>query len=195
MDFADPDILSHYPVSRYRLTVAQYRRMGEAGILAKDNRVELLEGQLVAMSPIRPRHALAVDALMMLLITACARRASVRVQHPVTLDDGSEPQPDVAVVRRPWQGFPNTHPGVGDIFLLVEASGSSQLTDSGAKRAIYARAGVVEYWIVNLRTDTVQVHRAPVGGTYTAITTVKPPTSLDIEALPGVTIPAADIFT
>ena len=82
MDTGQADVLSRGPVPRHRLTVKDYHRLGEAGILGEDDRIDLLEGQLVDMSPIGPRHALAIDALNELLVTAVARRASVRVQNP-----------------------------------------------------------------------------------------------------------------
>ena len=133
MDTAGVDILSRHPVPRHRLTVAEYHRLGEVGILREDERVELLEGQLVDMSPIGPRHALAVDALMDLLIASLCGKAAVRVQNPLTLDDGTEPHPDIAVVKRPWRGFPHAHPGSADVFLVVEVADTSFGTDAGAK--------------------------------------------------------------
>src|SRR6476660_8332454 len=114
MDTGRTDILSRHPVTRHRLTVTEYHRLGEAGILGEDDRVELLEGQLVDMSPIGPRHALAVDALNELLVLAVAGKAAVRVQNPITLDDRSEPQPDIVLARRPWRGHPTSHPGPED---------------------------------------------------------------------------------
>lgn len=188
------DVLSRHPVPRHRLTVADYHRLGDAGILGKDDRVELLEGQLVDMSPIGPRHALAVDALTELLVHAVAGRAHVRVQNPVTLDRGSEPQPDLTVVRRPWSGYPHAHPGPADILLLIEVADSSLELDLGAKRAIYARAGIGEFWIVDLTTDTLLVHRDPDGDGYRSVTLVGPPAVLDVRALAGVAIPAGAIF-
>ena len=87
MDIGRTDILSRHPVPRHRLTLDEYHRLGEAGILGEDDRVELLEGQLMDMSPIGPRHALAVDALNELLVVAVAGRAGVRVQNPIELDE------------------------------------------------------------------------------------------------------------
>src|SRR5215469_8872450 len=139
-DFDEQDILSRYPVPRHRLTVTDYRRLGTAGILGEDERVELLEGQLVDMSPIGPRHALAVDALTELLVLAASGRAAVRVQNPIVLDDASEPQPDVALLRKPWDGHPHAHPRPPDVYLLIEVADSSLEFDLGAKLELYARA-------------------------------------------------------
>ena len=188
------DVLSRHRVPRHRLTVADYHRLGQAGILGEDDRVELLEGQLVDMSPIGPRHALAVDALTELLVHAVAGRAHVRVQNPIALDNGSEPQPDLTVVRRPWSGYPRAHPGPADVLLLIEVADSSLELDLGAKRAIYARAGIAEFWIVDLTSDTVLVCGDPDGDGYRSVVPVRAPGVLEVRALAGVAIPAGAIF-
>ena len=196
MDTDSLDVLTRHPVPRHRLTVDDYHRLGAAGILGEDDRVELLEGQLVDMSPIGPRHALAVDALTELLAAAVAGRGvALRVQNPIALNGSSEPQPDIVLARRPWRGYPAAHPGPGDILLLIEVSDSSFETDSGAKRELYASAGIREFWIVDLTTDTVLVHRNPSGDHYDSPGRVAPSGSLAVEALAGVAIPAARLFT
>jgi Uma2 family endonuclease len=194
-DLDEPDILSRYPVPRHRLTVADYHRLGTAGILGEDDRVELLEGQLVDMSPIGPRHALTIDVLNELLVMAVAGRAMVRVQNPIVLNDRSEPQPDFTLVRRPWRGYPDAHPGPDDVLLLIEVADSSLDFDRGAKLELYARAGIREFWIVDLTTDCVLVHRKPSGNRYQQITRVESPSVLEVQDLPGVTLPAASLFT
>jgi Uma2 family endonuclease len=191
----DTDVLSLYQVPRHRLTVADYHRLAEAGILGEDDRVELLQGQLVDMSPVGPRHALAVDALTELLFAAVTPPARVRVQNPVALDIGTQPNPDIAVVRRPWTGYPHAHPGPADIFLIVEVSDSSLSVDLGAKQTLYALAGVREYWIVDLTADVVRVHRGPENGTFSRVTRVPSTGMLQIEVLPDVAIPALPLFT
>jgi len=194
MDGDVSDTLTRYPVPRHRLTLADYHRLGEAGILNEDDRVELLEGQLVDMSPIGPRHALAVEALNDLLVRAVGGRAWLKPQNPIELDDGSEPQPDIALVRRPWQGYPTAHPRPGDVFLLVEVADSSLEVDRGAKLELYAKAGIPELWIVDLTTDGVFVYRNPSGDRYRTVTRIEPSGVLEVEALPGVAIPAASLF-
>src|SRR6202012_3452160 len=142
-----------------------------------------------------PPLALAIDALTELLVMAVAARASVRVQNPIVLDDESEPQPDFAVVRRPWHGYPEQHPPPEDVLLLIEVSDSSLDTDKGAKLELYARAGIREFWIVDLTTDSVIVHRKPSGGKYDLVTRVESSGPLVIQDLPDVTFPAASLFT
>jgi Uma2 family endonuclease len=194
MDTGPADILTRHKVPRHRLTRRDYYRMGEAGILGNNDRVELLEGQLVDMSPIGPRHAIVTENLIELLVTAFAGRARVRCQDPVVLNDGSEPQPDFALVQRPWRGYPNTHPGPDDIFLLIEVADTSLDFDRKVKLELYARAAIREVWIVDLTTDSVFVHRGPSGGGYASVVRVEPPAMLGVEALPGVTIPVAEVF-
>jgi Uma2 family endonuclease len=194
MDVAPVDILARCRVPRHRLTRRDYHRMGEAGILGDNDRVELLEGQLVDMSPIGPRHAIVTENLVELLVTAFAGRARVRCQDPVVLNDGSEPQPDVALVQRPWRGYPHTHPGPEDIFLLIEVADASLELDRTVKLELYARAAIREVWIVDLTTDLVFVHRGPSGGGYASVARVAAPALLGVEGLPGVTIPVAAVF-
>ena len=194
MDTAPVDILARYPVPRHHLSRRDYYRLGEAGILGVDDRVELLEGQLVDMSPIGPRHAIVTENLNELLIRGFAGRSRIRCQDPVVLDDGSEPQPDFALVRRPWRGYPHTHPGPDDIFLLIEVADSSLEFDRTVKLELYARAGIRELWIVDLTTDGVLVHRGPSGGGYGSVVRIEGAGVLDVEGLPGVTIPVAEVF-
>jgi Uma2 family endonuclease len=186
--------LDRYQVPRHRLTVRDYHRLAEAGVLGEDDRVELLEGQLVDMASIGPRHALAVDALTELLVMAAAGQAVVRVQNPIVLDDMSEPQPDFTLLRRPWHGYPDEHPRPPDVYLLIEVADSSLEFDLGAKLELYARAGIREFWVVDLTSNRVLVHRSPNDGRYGAITSVDMSGTLQVEALPGVTIAAAQIF-
>jgi Uma2 family endonuclease len=168
--------------------------MGEAGILGHTDRVELLEGQLVDLPPIGPRHAIVTGNLIQLLVAACTGRARVRCHDPVVLDDGSEPQPDIALVQRPWRGYPDTHPGPDDIFLLIEVADTSLDFDRMVKLELYARAGIREVWIADLTTGMVFVHRGPSAGGYASVVQAAAPALLGVEGLPRVTIPVAAVF-
>jgi Uma2 family endonuclease len=190
----DTGVLSRYQVPRHRLTRRDYYRLAEAGILGEDDRVELLEGQLVDMSPIGPRHALVIDVLNQLLLTAVGERAWLRVRNPIVLDDASEPQPDLALVRLPSSGYPDAHPRPPDIILLVEVADSSLDLDRGAKLELYARAGIREFWVVDLTANKVVVHRSPNDGGYGSIAINDVSGTVRVEALPDVTISVARIF-
>jgi Uma2 family endonuclease len=117
------------------------------------------------------------------------------VQNPIILDSGSEPQPDLVLVQRPWHGYPASHPGPTDIILLIEVADSSRDMDLGAKRELYARAGIREFWIVDLITNGVVVCRSPSGEQYQSVTRVEPTGVLEVEGLPGVAIQAGPLFT
>lgn len=190
------DVLSrHTPPPRWRLTTVDYHRMGEAGILPEDSRVELIEGQLVAVSSIGPRHAMAVDWLAQAFVFATRGLATVRVRNPVVLDGYTEPNPDIVLARPRWRGYPTQHPEPDGILLLVEVADSSIVTDKGAKCELYARAAITEYWVVDLTCDVVIVHRDPRDGGYASIVTHQPSETLDVAALPDVAIPAEPLFT
>jgi Uma2 family endonuclease len=145
----------------------EYDRLVELGAFA-DERIELLEGALVEMSPIGPPHSSAVQKLTELLVPALLGRASVRIQQPFAALDTSEPEPDVAVVAR--GDYDEEHPGRAH--LIIEVAESSLERDRDLKRRIYAAAGVSEYWIVNLPGRCIEVHRDAAGGDYRTVTTV-----------------------
>jgi Uma2 family endonuclease len=129
-----------------------------------------------------------------LLLTALGERAWLRVQNPIVLDDASEPQPDIALVRLPWNGYPDAHPRPPDILLLVEVADSSLDFDRGAKLELYARAGIREFWVVDLTANLVLVHRSQRDGGYDSIAAVDMSGEVQVEALPDVTVSVAQIF-
>lgn len=194
MDREDLGLLSRYPATPRRLwTVDEYHQMGEAGILTEDDRVELIEGELVEMAPIGSEHVAASNALTRLLVLAVGDRWIVSVGNPVRLTRRSEPQPDFAVLK-PRDDYRKTLPRPEDTMLAVEVANTSLDFDRKVKLALYARNGIPEVWIVNLVAGEVEVYREPVGDSYTACTRSGRSGSLTIEAIPGVLIPVAKIF-
>lgn len=151
---------------RVRFTREHYDRMIAAGVVAKEDRVELLDGELAAVSPIGPRHASILDRLTEFFVAATAGRYTCRVQGPLALSDVSEPEPDLMVLKRSPDGYGAAHPQPADVLLLIEVAQSSSARDFGQKRDLYAAAGIVEYWIVDVETQRVVVHRLPQSGTY-----------------------------
>ncbi|MBV8457956.1 MAG: Uma2 family endonuclease [Acetobacteraceae bacterium] len=140
MDDVGSTLLARYPaVPRRLLTVDDYHRMGEAGILSEDDRVELIEGELVEMAPIGSEHAASVAALNHLLVLAVGARGLVFPQNPVRLDPHNEPQPDFTVLKPRPDGYRSALPRAEDILLIVEVSASSLGYDRGLKLALYAR--------------------------------------------------------
>lgn len=194
MDQAELGLLSRYPAALRRLlTVDEYHRMGEAGILTADDRVELIEGELVAMAPIGSERAAATNMLNRLLVLAVGDRGIVAVGNPVRLNRHSEPQPDFSVLR-PRDDYRKTLPRPEDTMLAVEVANTSLDYDRKVKLALYARSGIPEVWIVNLAAAVVEVYRSPVADSYGAVTRAVGSDLLTIEAIPGVVIPVSGIF-
>jgi Uma2 family endonuclease len=151
-------------VARRRFTVVEYHRMGEAGILREGDRVELIDGEIVEMTPIGSRHASCVKRLNQLFVRALGDRAVVSVQDPIAIPPESEPQPDLALLRPRADFYAGGHPGPADVLLVVEVADTSAPFDRGVKIPLYARAGITEVWLVDLTTDTVEVLRRSSGG-------------------------------
>ena len=143
----------------YRFTVKDYHRMAEADIFEPDDRVELVDGEVVAMSPIGTRHAACVTRLSHLLWGRIGDRAIVSVQCPIQVGEFSEPQPDLAVLRPRDNFYADHHPTPPDIHLLVEVADSSLRHDLARKSPLYIAGGVTEVWVVDLVSDTVHVTR------------------------------------
>jgi Uma2 family endonuclease len=156
-------------IRHYRFTVEDYFRMGEVGILDEDDRVELLEGEIVEMCPIGYVHASVVSRLNALFTPAATGRAIVRVQDPAILSDFSAPQPDIAVVAYREDFYGTGHPHPDDVLLIIEVADSSIRTDLGWKARLYATAGVREYWVVDLSRRRIVTHAKPEGERYTSI--------------------------
>jgi Uma2 family endonuclease len=176
-------------------TVEEYHRMAEAGILSEDDRVELLEGEITAMAPIGSRHQACVDRLTELFSAQVQRRAVVRVQGPIRLGERSEPQPDLALLRRRPDFYASSHPGPEDTLLVVEVAETSAAYDREVKVPLYARFGVPEVWLVDLAGEQLEVFRQPSPQGYQDLRTLRrgeavaplllPDLSLAVDALLG----------
>ncbi|ACY48100.1 Uma2 family endonuclease [Rhodothermus marinus] len=155
------------PVTRYRFTVEEFHRMGEAGIFREDDRLELIEGELVRMSPVGSRHAACVKRLVDLFLPLQAsRKVLLGVQDPVRLDDRTEVYPDVSLLRWRSDYYASGHPGPEAVWLVVEVSETSLAYDREVKVPLYARAGVPEAWVVDVEGRALWVYRMPEGAVY-----------------------------
>jgi Uma2 family endonuclease len=152
---------------RHRISVEQFYGMATAGLLAPDERMELIEGEIIDMAPIGTRHASCAEHLATALITALGARAIVRSQLPVRLSADSEPQPDIAVVAPRADRYRSNHPSAADVLLLVEISKSTLRFDIEVKAPLYARHAIPELWILDLGANEVHVYSAPRDGVYT----------------------------
>jgi len=144
-------------IVRYQLSVEQYHQMIDAGIFAPDDRLELIHGELIKMSPINRRHA-ACCARISYLLERLGRRAMKRIQDPITLTD-SEPQPDVAIVRWRDDFYLAGHPTPPDIYWVIEVADTNIAYDREVKVPLYMPAGIPEVWLVNLDADCLEVYR------------------------------------
>jgi len=148
-------------ITRKQFTAAQYHQMIDVGILTERDRVELLQGEIIEMSPIGRQHAACVDRLTELFIRELGNSAIVRVQNPIQLSDRSEPQPDFAILRRRSDFYANGHPQPQDIFALIEVSDTTADFDRTVKVPLYAQNSIAEVWIVDLNAEVVQTYREP----------------------------------
>jgi Uma2 family endonuclease len=157
-------------ILRHRFDVEAYYRMAECGILPRDARVELLDGEIIEMAPIGDRHAACVDWLTHALATAVSGRAIVRVQNPVRLGRRSEPQPDVALLRYRPDFYRSGHPGPNNVLMIVEVGDGSLDFDREVKTPLYAAAGIPEVWIVDLVAERIEVYRGAGPRGYSDVT-------------------------
>jgi Uma2 family endonuclease len=158
-------------LERRRFTVAEVERMVETGLLAEDEPVQLIDGELILMSPQGPEHSAIMEDLAERLRGAYRDIGHPRLQSPVRASDTSMPEPDIAVVRGARRDYLHAHPDGGDTLLVVEIAMTSQRVDR-TKAAVYAAAGVPEYWIVDLAARCVEAHRNAHDGRYTSVTTL-----------------------
>ena len=186
---AQPSLLTRMlDLPRRPLSVADYDRMGEAGILGPDDRVELIEGELIAMAPIGSYHAGAVGGLTYRLVEQVGRHALVWVQNPIRLDNHNEPQPDFALLRPREDEYRNALPGPADVLLIIEVADSSLAFDRTVKANLYARSGIAELWIVDLAGARTWVCRDPSPEGYRNVTEAARGAVLELSRLSGVRI-------
>jgi Uma2 family endonuclease len=159
-------------LTKRRFTVDEYHRLAEVGILTETDRVELIDGEIVEMTPISSRHASVVKRLNALLTGRLGARAIVSVQDPIRLSKESEPQPDVVLLRPTPDFYAGSHPEPVDTFLLIEVADTSLSYDRGVKVPRYAAASVIEVWIVDIAGDAVEKYRTPVPDGYCDVVTV-----------------------
>lgn len=168
--------------------------MADAGVFGADERVELLEGEIIEMAPIGSRHAACVARLTRLFQGRLGDRALVWAQNPIRLGEHSEPQPDVALLRPRDDDYATAHPSADDVFLLVEVGDATAAWDREHKLPVYAGAGVVEVWLVDLPAGCIEVCRRPEGGDYQGRLTYAPGDHVAPDAFPDVRFDIADLL-
>ena len=180
--------------ARRRFTVAEYYAMADAGILSENDRVELLDGDLIVMPPIGDWHASSVDLFTNILPPRLQGRAIVRVQNPTRLDNNSEPQPDVMLLRWRDDFYRNGHPAPGDVLLLIEVADSSVEFDRTVKLSAYARAGISEVWIAARPERRIEAYTDPVGDSYSTVRYFGLGETVAPQAFPDIILEVAQII-
>ncbi len=178
---------------RRRFTVDEYFALAEAGILHQEERVELIDGEIIIMSPVNDPHRQSVNWLDHLLGAALGERAMVQAQATIVLNDGTAPEPDIAIIRfRSINDLVTVTPE--EIYLLVEVADSSLTFDRDTKLPRYAAAGIPEVWIANLVNRQVEAHSNPVEGVYRNVLIVHPGATVSPQAFPDVTLAVNDFL-
>ena len=180
--------------ARKLFTVTEYRQMIEAGVLKEDDRVELLNGEIIEMSPIGPRHASHVDRLVNILPSKLKGKATLRVQSPIVLSDYSEPQPDLSLLKPRADFYAGGHPTPADVFVVIEVSDSTVESDRRAKIPSYALAGIAEAWLIDLVEDRIEVHSNPYNGVYQEVRIVQRGQKIISNSLPQLKLKADEVL-
>ena len=172
----------------------EYHRMKEAGILDPDERVELLEGQIISMAAKNPPHSATNLCAAEYLRTLLPGLALIRIQDPINLNLYSEPEPDIAVVRIDPRFYVESHPTPADTFLIVEISDTTLERDRKQKAVAYAKAGIADYWILDTNTRQVRVFREIVNQTYQQEIILNEEATLFMLAFPDIEVEIAQLF-
>ncbi len=179
---------------RKKFTVEEYYQLGEVGILRPDDRVELIDGDIVLMAPIGTRHASCVNRVAMIFAELFAKKIiSLSVQNPVHIDGYSDLQPDVVVAKPDQYGYDDRHPESEDVLLLIEVADTTIRRDR-EKALIYSRAGIVELWIINLEAQLVEVYRDPSANGYQSIQRFRRGESISPLAFPDLVVSVDEIL-
>lgn len=172
------------PPRKRRFTVDEYYRMADAGVFSQKDRVELIDGHIYTMSPIGSEHAACVRRLTRLLIRRAESQAIVSTQSPIRLDDASEPEPDLALLKPREDDYAARHPRPDEVMLVIEVADTSVTFDREVKRPLYAEADIPECWIVHLEEERVEVYHTPHDNHYADEQQYERGQTIPLQALP-----------
>ena len=178
----------------HRFTVAEYYAITEAGILKKEDRVELIDGVIVAMAPMGRNHRSTTNRYTRLFGESVRRRAIVQIQSSIVLDDRTMPEPDLALLREQADFYRSDDAGPEDVLLLIEVSDSSVGYDRNEKLPRYARAGIPEVWLTILPERVIEAHTEPAGGRYTQMRTFRPGGAISPGCFPDIALSVDEIL-
>jgi Uma2 family endonuclease len=180
--------------TKHRFNVKEYYRMAETGVLRPDARVELLDGEIIDMSPIGPFHGGVVNRLIRLFTRSSGSRWLVSAQNPVRFHDYSEPEPDLVLLKPAPDDYTSRHPQPEEVYLLIEVSDATLALDREEKLPLYGRAGIIEVWIVNLVDQTLEVYREPHFEGYASKVTLSAGDKVAPQAFSDVTVDVAELL-
>lgn len=175
------------------LSVEDYHLMYDAGILSEEDKLELIHGELIQKSPIGSRHALVVNRLNLLLVPKIQEPYFLSVQNPIQLSDFSEPEPDLAIIKGPMDRFEQEHLKANDTALLIEVSDTTLEKDQEVKLPLYAEAGIIECWIINIEKKEIEVHSKADQSSYTERRIFRKGAEISVEAL-GLKVGVDQVF-
>lgn len=181
-------------MERRLFTTDEYDRMAEAGILGEDDRVELIGGEVVRMAAMGARHAGCLTDLTRLLPSRLGAPTLLRVQLPVAIPDFDEPEPDLAIVRPRGDAYREGHPTPPDVLLLIEVSDSTLEFDRRVKIPLYARAGIPEAWLVELRNEAIERHTEPSPEGYRSVRRFRRGETVTSAALPSLVLAVDEVL-
>jgi len=180
------------PRDRYRFTVEEYHQMIQVGLFGREDRLELLNGELVMMPPIGPDHAANSDCLREKIEKRLPETLAVRVALPVTIPPDSEPEPDLCVVRRRADYYRSAHPEAKDVLLIIEVSVSSASFDANEKALIYGRAGIPEYWMLDIPGKVLRIFTDPGPEGYRGQRVARPGEIVRCGSIPALEFPVSE---
>jgi Uma2 family endonuclease len=180
--------------TKHCFNVSEYHRMAEVGLLSENSRVELIEGKIIEMSPIGSTHGGAVKRSSAFLNRKLGDAAIVSVQDPIRLNDFSEPQPDLALLKPRRDFYSDSHPTPQDVLLVIEVADTSAAYDRSVKLPLYARSGIPEAWLMVLSKHIIEVHSQPKNGKYQKVQRLKRGMLLVSPTLPVVTCRVEDLL-
>ncbi len=192
-DLSQPSVAAPVALRRHRLSVEDYHKLGEAGVLNEDARVELFQGDLVDMAPIGNFHASVVDQLTRVL-DRVSGDVIVRVQNPIRFDEHTELQPDLALLKAQPNFYRYAAPTPADVLLLIEVTDSTLKEDREVRISYYARQGIAAAWFVNIPDEVVEVFTDPASDGYRQVCRYRSGDVLTFAPLPELRVEVAGIF-
>ena len=180
--------------ARRLFTVDEYYAMADAGILTEEERVELIDGEIIVMSPTGNEHASSVDVAAHFLRPIAPGQAIIRIQSHVHLDERNQPEPDLLLLKWRDDFYRNRAPAAEDVLLLIEVSHTSLAYDRNVKLALYARFLIPEVWLANIPARVIEAYTDPVDGEYTVTSVYRPGETISPTAFPDITLPVSQII-